>query len=150
MSINHVTIAGNTTDIPELRYTPSGKAVANFSIAVNRPGKEGKQVLDGFFKVVAWEKLAENIAETIDKGQRVVVSGRLVQRSWTDAEDKKQYSVEIVAEEVSPSLRFGPGRNSDPSSEGPGRNSDPSSEGPGDDAHEAALAAGIAHEPPAE
>ncbi|MGQ0680644.1 MAG: single-stranded DNA-binding protein [Actinomycetota bacterium] len=139
MSINTVTIAGNTTEAPELRYTPTGKAVAKVSIAVNRPGKGGKQVLDGFFKVVAWGKLAENIAETISKGQRVVVSGRLTQRSWTDGEDRKHYAVEIVAEEVSPSLLFGSGPDS--TGEDPGES---------DANDEARLAAGIAHEPPAE
>ena len=140
MSINSVTLAGNTTDIPELRYTPSGKAVANFSIAVNRPGKGGKQVLDGFFKVVAWGKLAENVAETIAKGQRVVVSGRLTQRSWESEDGSKRYAVEIVAEEVSPSLRFGSADESESSGQEPG-----------DEAHEeASLAAGAAHEPAAE
>lgn len=110
--MNHAqtTVVGNVTRDPELRFTSSGAPVATFGVAVNRKwtnrssGEEQEQT--SFFDVVAWRDLAENVAESITKGARVVVVGRLEQRSWeTDAGDKRS-KVEIQADEVSPSLRW--------------------------------------------
>lgn len=107
---NNITVVGNTTRDPELRFTPSGAAVANFGVAVNRrwhnkhTNEWDEQV--SFFDVVAWRDLAENVTETVTKGTRVVVVGRLEQRSWeTDTGDKRS-KVEIVADDVAPSLRW--------------------------------------------
>jgi single-strand DNA-binding protein len=110
VSVAFVTIAGNLTDDPELRYTPNGAAVANMSVAVNSRYKdEAGQWQDGdasFFRVNAWRGLAENIAESLWKGSRVIVTGRLKQRSWEAQDGSKRYAVEIDADEVGPSLRW--------------------------------------------
>lgn len=110
-NVNTVTIVGNTTRDAELRFTPSGQAVANFGVAVNRRWQNRQtnewQEATSFFDVVAWAQLGENVAESCPKGTRVVVTGRLDQRSWDDPETKdRRYKVEIVADEVGPSLRW--------------------------------------------
>ena len=82
---NQVTVVGNLTREPELRYTPSGAAVAKFGLAVNRSytNRNGEKVEDtSFFNVNAWRQLAENVAESLSTGIRVIVSGRLQSRSW--------------------------------------------------------------------
>lgn len=97
-----VTLAGNLTRDPELRFTPGGQAVCNFGIAINR----GKDKPGEFFDVTVWEEQAETVSESLAKGDRVVIVGRLQQRSWeTDAGDKRS-KVEVVAYEVGPSLRW--------------------------------------------
>lgn len=110
MSDSTVTIAGNLTQDPELRYTPNGAAVVKLNVAVNRRYKdESGQWQDGeasFFKVNAWRGLAENCAESLQKGARVIVTGRLQQRSWETSEGDKRYAIEIEADEVGPSLRW--------------------------------------------
>jgi single-strand DNA-binding protein len=106
---NYVSIVGNMTRDPELRFTPSGAAVVNFGIAHNRKFRDGQgnDVEDvSFFDVQAWSALAENIAESLVKGMRVLVEGRLQQRSWEDKDGNNRTKVEIVADEVSPSLRW--------------------------------------------
>ena len=108
-SDNTVTLVGNITDDPELRFTPSGAAVANFTVAVNRRFKQGDQWedrLDGFFRCSCWRDMAENAAESLQKGTRVVVVGRLSQRSWEDAEGNKRSAVEVQVDEVAPSLKW--------------------------------------------
>ncbi len=107
---NNVTVTGNATREPELRFTPSGQAVANFGIAVNRRW-QNRQTQEweeqvSFFDVTAWSQLAENAAETISKGTRVTISGRLDQRSWENQEGDKRSKVEIVADDVAVSLRW--------------------------------------------
>lgn len=105
---SNVTIVGNITRDPELKYTPSGQAVVKFGVAVNRRTKKDGEWVDAdpsFFDVVAWQGLAENIAESLAKGNRVVVTGRLEQRSW-EQDGNKRSAVEIVADEVAPSLRW--------------------------------------------
>ena len=107
---NNVTITGNATREPELRFTPSGQAVANFGVAVNRrwqnrQTQEWEEAVS-FFDVTAWSQLAENIAETVGKGTRVTVSGRLDQRSWETQDGDKRSKVEIVADDVAISLRW--------------------------------------------
>jgi single-strand DNA-binding protein len=112
MADNQVTITGNITDDPELRFTPSGQAVANFTVAVNRRFRnnqtnEWEDRLDGFFRCSCWRDQAENVAESLTKGTRVVVVGRLQQRSWDDAESgQKRSTIEIQVDEVAPSLRW--------------------------------------------
>lgn len=107
---NNCTIVGNVTRAPELRFTPSGAGVVSFGVAVNRRW-QNRQTQEweeqvSFFDVKCWAQLAENVAASIDKGTRVVVTGRLEQRSWeTEAGDKRS-TVEIVADEVAPSLRW--------------------------------------------
>ena len=110
MADNTVTIVGNVTRAPEIRYTAGGQANANFGVAVNRRWMN-RQTNDweertSFFNVVAWREMAENIAESIGKGTRVVVTGRLEQRSWETENGEKRSVVEIVADEVAPSLRY--------------------------------------------
>lgn len=107
---NNLTVVGNLTRAPELRFTPSGQATTSFGVAVNRRWQNRQtQQWDeatSFFDVVTWGQLAENVAESLEKGCRVVVTGRLDQRSWeTDGGDKRS-KVEIVADEVAPSLRW--------------------------------------------
>ena len=109
-SENQVSIVGNLTDDPELRYTPNGAAVVKFRVAVNRRYKdEAGNWKDGetsYFTVNAWRSLAENVAESLTRGARVVVSGRLQMRSWETQEGDKRTVVEIEADEVGPSLRW--------------------------------------------
>ena len=102
---NTVTVVGNVTQDPELRFTPNGAAVTNFSVAWNRKGQNDEDVVS-FFDVTCWSGLAENVAESIHKGDRVVVYGRLDQRSWENQEGERRSKVEIVADDVSPSLRW--------------------------------------------
>ncbi len=107
---NAVTLVGNLTDDPELRYTPSGLAVANFSIAVNKRKREDdgtySDSLDGFFRCSCWREMAESVAESCAKGTRVIVVGRLHQRSWETTEGQKRYEIEVAVDEVGPSLRW--------------------------------------------
>jgi single-strand DNA-binding protein len=109
-SDNQVTIVGNLTDDPELRYTPNGAAVVNFSVAVTpRMRDEGGGWKDGdtsFFRCNAWRNLAENVAESLTRGSRVIVTGRLRQRSWETQDGDKRSVIEIEADEIGPSLRW--------------------------------------------
>lgn len=103
MSTN-TTIVGNITQDPELRFTSSGLAVCNFSVAVNSGKDEKKKT--SYFDVVTFEQLAEDVAESLSQGLRVIVTGRLQQSSWEDQEGNKRSKVEVVADEVGPSLRW--------------------------------------------
>lgn len=107
---NSVTVTGNATREPELRFTPSGQAVANFGVAVNRrwqnrQTQEWEEAVS-FFDITAWAQLAENVAETVAKGTRVTITGRLDQRSWETQDGDKRSKVEIVADDVAVSLRW--------------------------------------------
>jgi single-strand DNA-binding protein len=103
-----VTLIGNLTREPELRFTPAGAPVTTFGIAVNRRYQvNGEwQEQTSFFNVTCWRDLAQNVADSLDKGSRVIVSGRLEQRSWETQEGDKRSVVEVVADEVGPSLRW--------------------------------------------
>jgi single-strand DNA-binding protein len=107
---NNVTITGNVTRDPELRFTPSGQAVANFGVAVNRRWQNRQtqewEEQTSFIDVSCWAQLAENVAESVQKGQRVTVVGRLDQRSWETPEGDKRTKVEVVADDVAPSLKW--------------------------------------------
>jgi single-strand DNA-binding protein len=107
---NSVTVVGNLTRDPELRYTAGGQANASFGVAVNRRW-QNRQTQEweervSFFNVVCWREMADNVAESLAKGSRVVVTGRLEQRSWETENGDKRSVVEIVADEIGPSLRF--------------------------------------------
>lgn len=107
---NFVSITGNCTRDPELRFTPSGVAVATFGVAVNRRWQnkatnEWEEAVS-FFDVTTWQQLAENVSESITKGTRVTVVGRLDQRSYETQDGEKRSKVEIVADDVTPSLRY--------------------------------------------
>ena len=102
---NTVTVVGNVTRDPELRFTPNGAAVVNFGLAWNRKGQNDEEVVS-FFDVTCWSGLAENVAESITKGSRVVVYGRRDQRSWENQDGERRSKVEIVADDVAPSLRW--------------------------------------------
>jgi single-strand DNA-binding protein len=107
---NSVTLVGNLTRDPELRYTPSGAATAQFGLAVNRRWQNRQtgewEENTSFFNITAWRDLAENVSETLEKGSRVIVTGRLEQRSWETPDGDKRSVVEVVADEVGPSLRW--------------------------------------------
>ena len=106
---NTVELIGNVTRDPELRFTPSGAAVANFGLAVNRRWRNRNNEWEedvSFFDIVCWRELAENVTESVTKGTRVMVSGRLDQRSWDTQEGEKRSKVEVVADEIGPSLRW--------------------------------------------
>jgi len=106
---NQVTVVGNLTDDPELRFTPNGAAVANFRLAVTPRVRQGDQWTDGetsFFRVNAWRNMAENVTESCGKGARVMVVGRLRSRSWETPEGERRSVVEIEADEVGASLKF--------------------------------------------
>ena len=106
-----ITVVGNLTDNPELRFTPSGAAVANFTVA-STPRSFNKQTNeweDGeamFLRCSIWRQAAENVAESLQRGMRVVVQGRLRARSWESREGEKRTSFEIDVEEIGPSLKF--------------------------------------------
>ena len=102
------TIVGNLVREPELRYTPTGRAVVNFGVAVNRRYQQNGEWVEqvSFIDVTAWSDLAEHVASCLYKGSRVVVTGRLDQRSWEGEGGEKRSKVEVVADDVGASLRF--------------------------------------------
>ncbi len=107
-SENSVTLVGNLTKEPELRYTTGGRGVASFGLAVNRRyqvnGEWQEQV--SFFNIVAWGDLGEHAAASLNKGNRVIVTGRLEQRSYETREGEKRSVTEVIADELGPSLRW--------------------------------------------
>ncbi len=107
---NSTTVTGNLTREPEIRYTREGHASTLLGLAVNRRWENREtrewEETTSFFDVVCWRDLAENAALSLAKGMRVMVTGRLEQRSWETDEGERRSKVEIVAEEIGPSLRF--------------------------------------------
>src|SRR5689334_9928975 len=106
-----ITVVGNLVDDPELRFTPSGAAVANFRIAstprtFDRQTNEWKDGDALFLSCSVWRQAAENVAESLQRGMRVVVQGRLKQRSYETREGEKRTVVELEVDEVGPSLAF--------------------------------------------
>ena len=102
---NFVEVVGNVTRDPELRFAQSGMAICQVGIAWNRRRKDQDDEVS-FFDVTCFRELAENVAETVTKGMRVVVTGQLQQRSWTTDDGGKRSKVEILANDVAPSLRW--------------------------------------------
>ena len=150
MNGNSVTVVGNVTRDPELRFTASGQATASFGLAVNRvwndrQTNERKEAVS-FFDVVCWREMAENASESLTKGARVLVTGRLEQRSWETPEGEKRSKIEIVADEIGPSLRWATAEIRKNDRRGPGEGGPPAN---GAGARPAANAASSAGPPPA-
>jgi len=105
---NAVVLVGNVTRDPELRFTNTGQATATFGLAVNRRWQNRQtqewEEATSFFDVVCWREMAENVSESLVRGSRVMVAGRLEQRSWESQDGDKRSKVEVVADEVGPSL----------------------------------------------
>jgi single-strand DNA-binding protein len=104
-----VTVVGNRTGDPELRFTPNGVAVANFRLAVTprvREGDSWKDADTSFFPVNVWRHQAENVAETLTKGTRVIVTGKLRNRTWQTDGGEQRTVTEIEADEIGPSLKW--------------------------------------------
>lgn len=115
MSETQITLIGNLTDDPILRFTPSGAAVANFTIASTPRtfDKARQEWIDGqpvFLNCAVWRDAAENVAETLTKGMRVIAVGRLRARSFDTKAGEKRTVIELEVDEVGPSLRFAAGR----------------------------------------
>jgi single-strand DNA-binding protein len=108
MADNNITLVGNVTRDPELRFTPAGQAVAKFGLAVNRRYQANGEWKEqtSYFDVVCWGTLGENAAASLTKGSRALVSGRLEQRSYETQSGEKRSAVEVIADEVGPSLRW--------------------------------------------
>ncbi len=108
-SDNHTSIVGNLVEDPELRFTNNGTAVANLRVAVTQRIQQDGQWRDGdtsFFKVNVWRGQAEHLADSLAKGDRVMVTGRLRQRTWETPEGEKRSVAELEADEVGASLKF--------------------------------------------
>jgi len=106
---NNLTVIGNLVDDPELRFTPSGVAMAKLRVAVNRRWRDQSgewQEDTSFFTGTCWREQAEQVAESLQKGTRVIISGRLEQRSWETEQGDKRSVVEIQIDEIGPSLRW--------------------------------------------
>ncbi len=107
---NTITLVGNITREPELRFTSTGQPIATFGLAVNRRWQNRQtqewEESTSFFDVVCWREMAENSCESLTKGSRVMVSGRLEQRSWENQDGDRRSKVEVVADEIGPSLRW--------------------------------------------
>ncbi|MDH4146544.1 MAG: single-stranded DNA-binding protein [Acidimicrobiia bacterium] len=107
---NNVDLVGNLTRDPELRFTPSGMPVATFGLAVNRRTQDRQtqewKEQTSFFDVVCYGSLGENVAESLQKGTRVMVVGRLEQRSWETPDGDRRSKIEVICDEVGPSLRW--------------------------------------------
>lgn len=105
-----VTFVGNLTSDPELRFTPSGAAVANFTVActprtLDKNTNEWKDGETTFLRCQVWRQYAENVAESLTRGARVIVTGRLKQRSYETKEGEKRTSIEVDVEDIGPALR---------------------------------------------
>lgn len=109
MPDNAVTLVGNVTRNPELRFTNTGQPTASFGLAVNRRWQNRQtqewEEATSFFDVVCWREMAENVSESVTRGARVIVCGRLEQRSW-ETEGERRSKIELVADDVGPSLRW--------------------------------------------
>jgi single-strand DNA-binding protein len=105
---NTVTLVGNMTRAPELRYTAGGRGVASFGLAVNRRWMQNNEWKEevSFFNVTAWAELGENCAASLEKGNRVIVSGRLQQRTYDDREGNKRDVTEVIADSIGADLKW--------------------------------------------
>ena len=106
-----ITVIGNLTDDPELRFTPSGAAVAKFRVAstprfMDKASNEWKDGEPLFLSCTVWRQAAENVAESLQRGARVIVSGRLKQRTYETREGEKRTVIELEVDEIGPSLRY--------------------------------------------
>jgi single-strand DNA-binding protein len=120
-----ITVIGNLTNDPELRFTPSGSAVANFTIAstprtFDRQSNEWKDGETLFLRASVWREAAENVAESLTKGMRVIVSGRIKSRSYETKEGEKRTVIELEIDEIGPSLRYANAKVNRPQRSGSG------------------------------
>ena len=109
MPSNSVTLVGNLVDDPELRFTPSGVALTRVRFAVNRRWRDRNdewQEETSFFGGTCWREMAESVAESLQKGTRVIVTGQLEQRNWETQEGDKRSIIEVRIDEIGPSLRW--------------------------------------------
>ena len=110
MPDNSITLVGNITRDPELRFTNTGQANVTFGLAVNRRWQNRQtqewEEATSFFDIVCWREMAENVSESLTRGSRVIVNGRLDKRSWETEDGERRSKVEIVADEIGPSLRW--------------------------------------------
>ncbi|MBA2311125.1 MAG: single-stranded DNA-binding protein [Pseudonocardiales bacterium] len=150
-----ITVVGNLTADPELRFTPSGAAVANFTVAstprsFDKASGEWKDGEALFMRCNIWRQAAENVAETLTRGMRVVVSGRLRQRSYETREGEKRTVVELEVDEIGPSLKYATAKVNKVSrgSGGGGFGGSGSAEDPWGSAPPAGTPAPAADEPP--
>ena len=152
-----ITVVGNLTADPELRFTPSGAAVANFTVAstprtFDRQSGEWKDGEALFLRCNIWRQAAENVAETLTRGARVVVQGRLKQRSFETREGEKRTVIELDVDEIGPSLRYATAKVDKVSRNGGGGQPSRDSQGGSDDPWAAAPAGstggGYDDEPP--
>jgi len=153
-----ITVVGNLTADPELRFTPSGAAVANFTVAstprtFDRQSNEWKDGEALFLRCNIWRQAAEHVAESLTRGTRVIVSGRLKQRSFETKEGEKRTVIELEVDEIGPSLRYATAKvnKSARGSGGGGYGGSSSGGAPADDpwaAAPAAAGAGFSDEPP--
>ncbi|SFE46262.1 single-strand DNA-binding protein [Actinopolyspora alba] len=146
------TVVGNLTADPELRFTPSGAAVANFTVAstprfYDRQAGEWKDGEALFLRCNIWRQAAENVAETLTRGMRVVVQGRLRQRSFETKEGEKRTVVEMEVDEVGPSLRYATAKVNK-ISRGSGSGGGSGGEDPWSSAPPAGSGGGFSDEPP--
>ena len=125
--LNHITLMGRLTRDPELRYTPSGTAVASFALAVDRDfaSKDGGERQTDFIDIVAWRQTGEFVSKYFTKGSMAVVSGRLQIREWQDKEGNKRRTAEVVADNV----YFGEGKHREGSDTSPHSGAAPRSSG---------------------
>jgi len=107
-NVNSVTLIGNLTMDPELRFTPSGVAMTKLSFAVNkRYQSQGEWKEEtSFFNGTCWRDMAENVAESLTRGMRVIVVGELQQRSWENQEGEKRSTIDVDIKEIGPSIRW--------------------------------------------
>jgi single-strand DNA-binding protein len=121
---NAVVLVGNVTRDPELRFTNTGQPTASFGLAVNRRWQNRQtqewEEATSFFDVVCWREMAENVSESLTRGARVVVAGRLEQRSWETTDGDRRSKVEVVADEIGPSLRWATAQVTKNDRRGPG------------------------------
>ena len=120
-----ITIAGNLTADPELRYTPAGQAVANFTVAstpryLDKASNEWKDGDSLFLRCNVWRQAAENVAESLQRGMRVIVTGRLRQRSYETREGEKRTVYEVEVDDVAPSVRNASAKVTKPDRSGAG------------------------------
>ena len=150
-----ITIIGNLTDDPELRYTPNGAAVANFTVAstprfLDKATNEWKDGDALFLRCSIWRQAAENVAESLTRGARVIVQGRLKQRSYETKEGEKRTVYEVECDEIGPSLKYATAKVNKTTRSGAGGGGGGGFGGPADDpwGSPAPARVGAADEPP--
>ena len=149
-----VTVVGNLTNDPELRFTPSGAAVASFTVAsssryLDKATNEWKDGEPTYLRCSVWRQYAENVAESLTKGTRVIVTGRLKQRSYETREGEKRTVMEVEVDDVGPALRYATAKVNRVQRQGGGFGADAGGgAGPSDDPWAAAPSGGFNDEPP--